>query len=633
MGDPRYRAIIPHVCGSGQAQSARWKTVVTETKYRVRPKEITLTATSMKPNTRFWAFVDGKRCTENSQAVTGYVVSGSSTMRTDAKGNASLKIQIPKDNPYAEGELLIRICDSKTNTASLTTTAAEAIFTVGGVKNTTKEGVTSTRLVAAKRDTAQAERIVQDMSTLSTAKLSGVADYFDPLAQIFEIDSSQYGNGVFATSVDLFFREIDGDQIDDNNTGDPLPFSVELRPVKGGQPHPTVAVPLSFTTKDSGMTGSKNGPDLNTFARFSFSTPCYLAPGKYAILCKTNSTRYALWGTQYGMSGVTSDGTSTANDVERQPYVGNLLLPQNNGSRWTVANQNILFRVNRATFPTGTDNALYLEGATADAENEFGEIVETPDYHEVAILAQDMTFPNTTLQYFINTTDGEGLKKELQAYIPKELETKNTFDLTTQRTDQEQRAIHEANMGTLDENLTPVVDMDRLSTILTRMEFSNNTENELLPKAPTDYNTPISRYIGLVVDTGYEANIVRVSFHATRREGTGFKVYARTAVPADESMSEKPWVEMTGEVTNQSMPQTTEEPIGQRFYYEKPEGFMAYQIKIVLTGDNTKTKYSTIHNLKTFALYDPEIDITIGGVGDVYAAGEQASDEESGGYG
>ena len=97
----------------------------------------------------------------------------------------------------------------------------------------------------------------------------------------------------------------------------------------------------------------------------------------------------------------------------------------------------------------------------------------------------------------------------------------------TFETDQEQRAIHEANMGTLDENLTPVVDMDRLSTILTRMEFSNNTENELLPKAPTDYNTPISRYIGLVVDTGYEANIVRVSFHATRREGTGFRGHRR----------------------------------------------------------------------------------------------------------
>ena len=98
-------------------------------------------------------------------------------------------------------------------------------------------------------------------------------------------------------------------------------------------------------------------------------------------------------------------------------------------------------------------------------------------------------------------------------------------------------------------------------------------------------------------------------------------------------MADRPWVEMTAEVTNQQMPAVTQSPRGQRFYYKKPEGFTAFQIKIVLTGDSSKTKYSTISALKTFALYDSEIDTTIGGVGDVYAAGEMASEEETGGEG
>ena len=609
-----------------------WKTISKSIKERVRPKEITLTATHMKPNTRFWVFIDGKRLGENTQKSWGYIVSGSSTMRTDAQGNASVKIQIPKDNPHHEGDLLIRLCDNKLNVASLTTTCAEAFFVIGGVGKQSYANIKSTRPIRAKRDTVTKERIVQDASTFSKGQLlTDVADYFDPLAQIFEIDEEAYGSGIFATSIDLFFREIDGDQLDDNNTGDPLPFSVELRPLLNDQPHPTTAVPLSFTTMSTGMLSNKQGPNISKHSRFTFASPVYLTAGRYALICKTNSTNYALWGTQYGSAGISHDGTSTQSDVEKQPYVGNLYLPQNNGSRWKNTQQSIMFRLNRAKFPTGTTPVLYLEGATADAINQHGFTVGTPDFHEVTILSQDMVIPNTEIKYYLNTDSGE--QKELQPFLDMELPTRNTFDLPNQFVDPEQRALHEATLTTSDENLTPIVDMDRLSTVLTRLEFSNSTENELIAKSPIIYETPVARYIAKVINCGHEANIVRLSFDAARKEGTSFKCYTRCSTVDDTSIFDKPWVEMDEEITNAAMPSDTDEYYQQRFYYVKGVGFTDFQVKIVLTGDPLVSKWSQISKLKSFALYDPTKDTTIDGVGEEYAAEGNYTDEETGGEG
>jgi len=610
-----------------------WKTIHDSKKERVRPKEITLTATYMKPNTRFWVFIDGKRATENSQASTGYIVANSSTMRTDAKGNASVKIQIPKDNPYHEGDILIRLCDNKQNLASLTTTAAEAMFVVGGVGKQSYANIKTTRPVRAKRDTVTKERIVQDAASFTKGQnLSGVADYFDPLAQIFEIDPDKYGAGIFATSVDLFFREIDGDQVDDNNTGDPLPFSVELRPLLNDQPHPTTAIPLSFTTKDSGMQATKTGPDTSKNSRFTFSSPIFLSPGRYALVCKTNSQNYALWGTQYGSAGVSSDGTATLSDVERQPYVGGVYLPQNNGSRFLDKNQSIMFKLNRATFPTDVTPRLVLEGASADAINQHGFTVGSPDFHEAVVLSQDMNFPDTELKYYLNSDDPTEGRVEGQPYLDIELKKRNTFDLNKQ-IDPAQRPLIEATLSTSNENITPVVDMDRLSIILRRLEFSNSTENEHMPKPPRVQETPVSRYIGKVVNCGHEANVVRVSFEAIRKSGTNYKVYTRCTTADDTSIVDKEWVQMSEELTNSAMPADVDDYYSQRFYYQKPVGFTDFQIKIVLTGDPIESRWSKLSRLKSFALYDPELDTTAGGVGQTYSDANQPTEEETGGEG
>jgi hypothetical protein len=597
------------------------KTVMKEVKVKVRPKELTLTATNMKPNTRYYAFIDARPVGSDTSNKYGYVISSDNEMRTSACGNAEVKLQIPKENPYTMGKLLIRICDEPNNVSSLTTTSAETFFTVGPV--TSKEaGISSTREISAKRDTAMSERITQDAASNSQGQaLSDVADYFDPLAQVFEVDATSYPKGIMATSVDLFFREVD-------TSTDPLPFSIELRPIVNGAPHPTTIIPLSEVTKDEGILEEKTGPRIDEPNRFYFTSPLHLTAGKYALICKTNSTGYVLWGTEFGKKGLTADGTATASDVERQPYTGSMFQPQNNGSRFEDASKNIMFRLNRATFSVGAENILYLQGATAETENDMGETVYSPDFHEVQVLTEYTKDPITELKFYMPLEEG---KFELQPNQETMLPKRRTYDLETQGSSDAE--LMHLTLSTLSPDVTPIVDMDRLSLVAARNEFSNNVANELMADPPEDYVTSVARYVGKAVNVGTEANIIRVSFQASIPTDCAVYCYAKCAVAKEEDMSEKDYVQLESEITNSSNPSATDptQSYGYKYYYTKPEGFTDYQVKIVLAGDPTKSDVPKISRLKSFALYDADLDTSVGYVGDYEGAG--GTEEETGGYG
>jgi hypothetical protein len=572
------------------------KVVDNSIKNKVRAKEVTLTSVNMKPNTRYWVFIDGKKITETVSKY-GYIKSSDNSMRTNSNGSASCVVQIPENNPYYSGSILFRMTDSKTNVASLATTTSESFFVVRGNVKSSEGIINCTREITAKRDSANNERITQD--SLSNAKgqvLSDVADYFDSMAQIIEIDSTQYPKGVFATSVDLFFRDLDSGN---------LPFSVELRPLINDAPHPTTPIPLSDVTKTSGFTSNKNGPDTSSPTRFEFSSPVFLESGRYALMIKTNSTKYTLWGTEFGKKGLTADGSATSSDVEKQPYVGSLYLPQNNGSRYKNTNQNAMFRLNRATYTINSENTMHLQGATADTINADNEVVSTPDYHTVTLSTEYISDPVTSLKYYMK--DGTNSVQVLSNDIT-ELSKRKTFDLGNQTATDE--SISEVIMSTSDANITPVVDMDRLSMVVAKNEMSSDLSKELLPDAPTS-STPVARYIGKIINTGNEANYVRVSFEASKLYGTDIKLYAKTAND-DTDITTNPYEELSGELSNDSIPASSskDEFYSYRFYLKKPEGFANFLVKLVLTGDPSKSDVPRVKNLKTYALYDPDIDTT-----------------------
>jgi len=586
---------------------------------KVREKTITLTATNMKPNTRYWVYVNNNKITSTINK-NGHVISSDNQMRTNEYGSAKCTIKIPKNNPYIAGKILIRMTDSKSNTPSVTSSAAEAFYVVGGNVESSNGKITSTREISAKRDSVKSERITQDATTLSKGQLlSGVADYFDPLTQIFEIDGSQFPKGIFATSVDLFFREYDSGN---------LPFSIEIRPLLNDGPHPTEVIPLSEVTMTSGFQTQYSGPDVSDVNRFEFTSPIFLNAGRYALILKTNSTKYTLWGTEFGKKGLTADGSSLISEVERQPYVGSLYLPQNNGSRFEDSSKNIMFRINRATYNTGSEYILYLQGSTADTKNSDDEVITSPDYHEVTILTEYTSDPDTNIKYEMQDS-GAGTV-HIQPNEPTDLSESNSFDLPHGADNSS--ALVTAKLSTSDSNITPVLDMDRLSLICSKYEMSENLADELLPEPPTDNTNSVARYIGRPVNTGHEANYVRVSLEASKAYGTNVRVYAKVAKSTDENIDENNYELLTEEATNATNPTSTDSDSFylNKYFLKKPDGFTDYIIKIVLVGNPNKSDVPKIRALKSFALYDSAIDTNFVFEGD---GSEEASNEETGGEG
>jgi len=571
----------------------------------VREREITATITGMRPKSKYYVFVDGVKANTNSTMSSSlgvaYVKSKTNHGRTDENGNATVVLQIPKNSKYRAGKTLIRIGDSKTNTASQTSTVAEAFYVVNGNVKSVDEKITSTREILAKRDSAKSERITQDAQATSKKQvLSNVADYFDPMAQKFTIDSEKFPRGIFLTNIELFFQAKDDKDI---------PFNLHLRPIQNNVPHPTTSIPLSeVSIKPDDIVINSAGPSgiTGSASKFSFSSPVFVEPGEYAIVCKTNSKKYKLWASEFGSKGLSADGTATLNDVAKQPYVGNMFEPQNNGARTEEKMKNLMFRVNRARYQTGDSVAgvLYLVGSTGDTTNADGLVISTPDAHEVSLMAEYIKDPAAKITYEIKDS---GSMVKMQPNSSLRLSKRNTYDLSNV-TD----PLVTASLSTDDENITPVIDMDRLSVVAGKYEMSINTTDEDKSAAPTDTTKGMARYISKQVRMDTRGNKLKIKLEASKPYGTNVKVYAKLLRENERVISSKEWFELTPEV------HTNPTSVGANNFYEyrwsytdedqtTDHGFISFITKVVLTGDETKSDIPQVRKMKTYSLWDTTI--------------------------
>jgi len=179
----------------------------------------------------------------------------------------------------------------------------------------------------------------------------------NPMAQTFYVDN-QFG--VVLTSVQLYFRTKD--------TGN-LPVSIHLRPVVNGRPSNHEIVPDSHVYLNPGdVTAIGLNPTLSVIQEspttFTFDEPVYLSPWThYAIVVSSQSTEYELFSakTQEPVYGSTSKIVST------QPAPGSLFLPQN-GMFWVeTKDQDLMYKLKRATFETG-GASLILKNANLPAK-------------------------------------------------------------------------------------------------------------------------------------------------------------------------------------------------------------------------------------------------------------------------
>ena len=198
-------------------------------------------------------------------------------------------------------------------------------------------------------------------------------EYYDPLAQTFivggnveapsDIDLSDDMNGVFLTSVDLFFRTVDSGN---------APLRVQVRTVDLGFPTLNVigkTVTLRPTTTDANgniISNIQTSDDGSLATNVKFPEPIYLAPGReYAIvIISANSDEYTMWTAIMGEKSVEATSIPPTENAasavyERQFALGSLFKSQN-GSIWTPNQyQDLKFKLYKANFTQETGSAYF----------------------------------------------------------------------------------------------------------------------------------------------------------------------------------------------------------------------------------------------------------------------------------
>tara|TARA_E500000318_G_scaffold49022_3_gene46102 strand:+ start:20829 stop:28409 length:7581 start_codon:yes stop_codon:yes gene_type:complete len=265
----------------------------------------------------------------------------------------SYKVPSPNDSSsptFETGRSRMRLTSSPIDSRvpGLTTTVAEETFYSSGELDTKQETTLSLQTIRSEteeRTERRGESTQEDVVSAQTiatgdTRLSG--EYRDPLAQSFIVDDP---TGVYLTSVDLFFNEVDQEGI---------PVTVEIREVELGTPSQRI---LPYSQVDMSPENIQVSDDASVSTKFTFDSPVYLeGQREYAIIIISNSINYRVWISRLGESDVaTLDSEQGQILVSSQRLLGSLFKSQN-ASTWTPSQyEDLTFELFRANFvPNGS---------------------------------------------------------------------------------------------------------------------------------------------------------------------------------------------------------------------------------------------------------------------------------------
>jgi hypothetical protein len=272
----------------------------------------------------------------------------------------------------------------------------------------------------------------------------------DPVAQTFFVSPAIYPNGIFIDSLDLYFR----------TKSDTLPVSVQIRPTVNGYPSSRDIVPFSIVTKEPENVFISDDASIPT--NFKFEAPVYLPPGEHSFVALCDTTEYEIYTAVLGEFLLT-DPTLR---ITEQPAIGSLFKSQN-ASTWTpVQEEDVMFRINKCVFNTGTTNAasVILHSDFPNSGNVLYDLLFADGEH--------LDFADTNINYFYKTTSENGVtdtsftQYQLGSNVPmvsrRIMRSGNKSDLQ-----------FNIVMSTEDENVTPVIDLARLSSVLVQNIIDN----------------------------------------------------------------------------------------------------------------------------------------------------------------
>ena len=295
--------------------------------------------------------------------------STTSSFTTDDRGTIYSLFYIPA-NTFHNGQRTLRI-DNRTNgNIGTETTYAEGIFYSEGLQSKSQNIDFGASPAGAKNTfykTGDSKLVSSTSVTTSTSVSSSSSSTSvprpvvawdgggDPVAQTFMVDKGNYPNGLFLSSISVFFAS--------KPTADYSPIKLSIVGTLNGYPdgdtldHSVV----TLYPEQVNVSTSPQYLDSASVTKFNFSSPVYIQPGVlYAFILKSSSNQYNLWTASNGDTALSSSVKnlpsdpipSTITKIAGAPYVGGLFISQNSQT-WTAdQNQSLMMVMDRCVFDT-----------------------------------------------------------------------------------------------------------------------------------------------------------------------------------------------------------------------------------------------------------------------------------------
>lgn len=307
----------------------------------------------------------------------------------------------------------------------------------------------------------------------------------DPLAETFFIPVINFPNGVFAHSIDLYFKTKDNR----------LPVSIEIRPTVNGYPSSNSVIKWSQVTMDASDVKISDNPDPNdasTYTRFIFPNPIFLEPGaQYALVVKSASTNYDVYVAEMGQPIIGSTRI-----ISQQPYIG-VLFKGSNSTTWTAAQtEDLMFRINRCVFNTNGGTLSFANGLPSS--NVLYDLLNL-----------------TTADNIITGTNAEYSYKALNSgWVDNDFSRDSTFTPlnSNKNTNLNKRKVIASlgtslNVGTIlsttSDAISPVIDLNKIGVITTKNIINNaNVTNSSITITNYGYNYANASNISLIFTGG-----------------------------------------------------------------------------------------------------------------------------------
>lgn len=406
--------------------------------------------------------------------------------------------------------------------------------------------------------------------------------YNDYIGQTIFIDSNSNPNGLFLSSIGVFFSSTD-------NTA---PISLEIRPLVNGYPSSTDTIPLSKVTLNATNTIVATLPlTSNQATKFTFDFPVFLEPGYYAFVLKTNSAKYNVYIAERGIADLYT-GKTVVN-----PYNGSFVVSQQ-GVSWTVEQtKDLCFTLNRAVFDIGTKTI---------------QLSTNPyifDYTTVNLQAKTLEFGALSFvkDSSVTVTDSNTL---LSSTLP--IKLNKNVQLKTISSANTNAALFTVDLTNTTDNLSPLIDLHKTGIVLVKNlidAYSTDiSTSELLPTG-----TAQCKYITkqITLNDNFDADGLTVYMDVNKPAGTEIEVFYRIQNKYDYTKEFKDfgWSKMTK--LSQSTPSTnSEEYVEETYqdtnlYYIDSSGnyhnnFKYFAIKIVMYSNNP-CSVPTVKNLRAIA--------------------------------